>query len=75
MRGESMRRKSARTLPVFGGRAAESPGPNTEPGLFCGGGAASYFRLKTRRTVSTACMVYSGLAASWKRSFMKEMGS
>ena len=70
-----MRRKSVRTLPVFGGRAAESPGPNTEPGLFCGGGAANYFRLKTRRTVSTACMVYSGLAASWKRSFMKDMGS
>ena len=34
-----------------------------------------HFRLNTRRTVSTACMVYSGLAASWKRFFMKDMGS
>ena len=58
-------------------RRKRSRKPRSEkgPGLFCGGGAANYFRLKTRRTVSTACMVYSGLAASWKRSFMKEMGS
>lgn len=34
MRGESMRRKSARTLPVFGGRAAESPGPKRSRGSF-----------------------------------------
>lgn len=54
---------------------SRKPRSEKEPGLFCGGGAANYFRLKTRRTVSTACMVYSGLAASWKRSFMKEMGS
>lgn len=38
-------------------------------------GAHGHLRLKTLRTVSTACMVYSGLAASWKRSFMKDMGS
>ena len=37
--------------------------------------AGRHLRLKTLRTVSTACMVYSGLAASWKRSFMKDMGS
>ena len=70
-----MRRKRARALPVSGWKRSRKPRSEKGPGLFCGGGAANYFRLKTRRTVSTACMVYSGLAASWKRSFMKEMGS
>ena len=70
-----MRRKRARALPVSGLKRSRKPRSEKGPGLFCGGGAANYFRLKTRRTVSTACMVYSGLAASWKRSFMKDMGS
>jgi len=47
--------------------------------LFLGAAASdfvfAYFRLKTRRTVSTACRVYSGLEASWKRFLRKEIGS
>lgn len=75
-------RRRRRGLLLSGRRFQDvtKPGGKISAGLFareewrlCGCGR--HLRLKTLRTVSTACMVYSGLAASWKRSFMKDMGS
>ena len=75
-------RRRRRGLLLSGRRFQDGtkPGGKISAGLFareewrlCGCGR--HLRLKTLRTVSTACMVYSGLAASWKRSFMKDMGS